>query len=102
MIVEAQSADHANQRAESSGLYFDGCSGGNDCDCCGDRWSRVYESDGTKSPLVYGEPVVESTQDIADTYVHFLDGRFAQFTHPDRFLLGDKRFSVAAFKANPE
>lgn len=102
VIVEAQSADHANQRAEAAGLYFDGCSGGSDCDCCGDRWSRACESDGTESPLVYGEPVTESSQDIADTYVHFLGGRFAQFTYPDRFLLDEKGFSVAAFKADAE
>ena len=102
VIVEAQSADHANQRAEAAGLYFDGCSAGNDCDCCGDRWSLACESEGTESPLAYGEPVVESTEDIADTYVHFLDGRVVQFRYPDRFLLHEKMFSIAVFKAEKD
>lgn len=43
VIVEAMDADHANSVAENIGLYFNGCESGNDCDCCGDRWSEAVE-----------------------------------------------------------
>ncbi len=46
--IEAHHADHANERAEKIGIYFDGVSEGVDCDCCGDRWSRTYDN-GTES-----------------------------------------------------
>ena len=45
LFVEANSADEANTRAVSIGVYFDGCDSGEDCDCCGDRWARASESD---------------------------------------------------------
>lgn len=46
LIVEAADADEANAIAESVGVYFDGCYTGDDCECCGDRWYRVDNSDG--------------------------------------------------------
>lgn len=55
VIIEADSADEANDRAEGLGLYFNGTDdGGPDCPCCGDRWYRVSESDGTDEPKIYG------------------------------------------------
>ena len=56
VIIEAMNADHANQRAEEIGLYFDGCDSGTDCECCGDRWRRTDEYDANDTPMVYGEP----------------------------------------------
>lgn len=41
VIIEADSADEANARAESIGIYFDDSM---DCDCCGSRWSEAYDS----------------------------------------------------------
>ena len=41
--IEAKSAEQANQLAEQHGIYFDGVERGIDCDCCGDRWTRVTE-----------------------------------------------------------
>lgn len=59
VIVEAGSADEANDRAEGLGLYFNGTDdGGPDCPCCGDRWCRVSESDGASEPMIYGGVVV--------------------------------------------
>lgn len=43
--IEAENATQANKIAELNGVYFDGVSSGLDCDCCGDRWSRVYYPD---------------------------------------------------------
>ena len=54
VIIEAESAEQADRRAESIGIYFDGCSNGMDCPCCGDRWTSQYNK-GDKEPLVYGE-----------------------------------------------
>jgi hypothetical protein len=46
VIIEADSAEEANQRAEKIGIYFNGVSCGQDCDCCGDRWSSAWSIDG--------------------------------------------------------
>lgn len=62
VIIEADSAEEADHIATThadSPIYFDGCSIGRDCDCCGDRWYRAY--DGHAEPLVYGEKPPEDT-----------------------------------------
>jgi hypothetical protein len=72
--IEAIDTRHANARAESLGIYFDGCAEGLDCPCCGDRWypqAPAY-GDGEESPHVWKtnfipHPVV---------YVHPLNGPF--------------------------
>ena len=77
VIIEANSAAHANERAKEIGLYFDGCRYGQDCRCCGDRWGRTYNSNATEQPALYGETVEEKEgNDIA---VHYLDGTFKLF-----------------------
>jgi len=60
VIIQATDARHANQRAEDIGIYFNGCSNGMDCSCCGDRWSEQWDDDdGEEFPHVYGTPVEE-------------------------------------------
>lgn len=56
VIIEAVDAEHAEQRAEAIGLYFGGCETGQDCPCCGDRWSRVW-GDGDDVPSIYGQDI---------------------------------------------
>lgn len=46
VLIEASSAHEANDRAKTIGIYFDGCDSGEDCECCGDRWDRAWETDG--------------------------------------------------------
>lgn len=58
VIIEASSADEANDRAEEIGIYFDD-DYEMDCPCCGPRWSRAWESDGAETPTIYGKPVAE-------------------------------------------
>jgi|3_EtaG_2_1085321.scaffolds.fasta_scaffold285966_1 hypothetical protein len=58
VIVQADDADDANAIAQDNGVYFDGCSTGWDCDCCGDRW-YPYHSDVTDSPMIYGTDVAD-------------------------------------------
>jgi len=93
VIIEASSAGDANDRAERAGLYFDGCQAGQDCECCGDRWSRARMNDGKDSPMVCGDKVAESSGDIADTYIHYADGRIVQATHHERCKHFDGAFT---------
>ena len=48
VFIEATNEDVAAALAERLGVYFDGCSTGADCDCCGDRWYRAYNGDEEK------------------------------------------------------
>tara|TARA_R110000782_G_scaffold102791_2_gene190113 strand:- start:2010 stop:2288 length:279 start_codon:yes stop_codon:yes gene_type:complete len=43
VYVMAESDEEANDLAERyAGVYFNGCSDGHDCSCCGDRWYPTY------------------------------------------------------------
>lgn len=52
VVVEADDAEQATERASRLGLYFDG---EGDCPCCGDRWSEAYGK-GDVEPMVYDVP----------------------------------------------
>lgn len=56
VIIEAASADEANVLAKGVGIYFDGVKDGWDCECCGSRWSRVFDNpyDACSSPSICG------------------------------------------------
>jgi len=57
VIVEADTAEKANNRAEKIGIYFNGCEDNLDCECCGDRWYEQYDdTDGDPTPMVYERP----------------------------------------------
>lgn len=46
IAVKSKSHDKANRIAEVfGGVYFDGVLKGEDCNCCGDRWSMAYSSE---------------------------------------------------------
>lgn len=49
VFVEALNAAHANQIAETAGVYFDG---EGDCQCCGYRWDRAREDSGQPEPTL--------------------------------------------------
>lgn len=57
VIIQAYSAEDANERAEKIGIYFYGVDSGMDCPCCGDRWYHVSERDGYSVPSIYGVPL---------------------------------------------
>lgn len=91
VIVEADNVEHANERAEVIGLYFDGSG---DCSCCGNRWYPKWTGDeGDEVPSIYGEPIsAEAPRDelsfaVADiggkamptAYVHYLNGSIGAF-----------------------
>ena len=78
VIIEAKSAEHANNIAKSIGIYFDGCSQGIDCSCCGDRWHEQDDDEnGKDEPMIYGELVHEMTKNTFRNkcIIHYLDGR---------------------------
>lgn len=57
VVIEADTAEEANERAERLGLYFNGVNKGIDCECCGDRWTRA-EGKGREKPLVLGRTYI--------------------------------------------
>lgn len=63
VIIEADSAKEADEKAESIGIYFDGVKKDIDCPCCGNRWSKADDPDfgieGTKEPEIYGQRVLK-------------------------------------------
>lgn len=91
VIIEAVSAEQANNIAESIGIYFDGCDSGSYCICCGDRWYSQYSDDsGYDFPSVYGEfPLREKWEkedsfstkwmEGPEAFVHYLDGTVRAF-----------------------
>ena len=92
VVIEANDVDHANQLAEDKGLYFDGCATGNDCDCCGDRWSRTWKDEGKQVPELYGDPIIDGVipkdtmfgmkwarMGTPEGYIHYLDGTISSF-----------------------
>jgi hypothetical protein len=64
VIIEAPTAEAANERAETQevGLYFGGVSDGRDCGCCGDRWTPAHPLDATDRPEIYGKPASDSLE----------------------------------------
>lgn len=55
IFVEAETPELANTFAEIyTEVYFDGCSKGLDCSCCGDRWGNARSEDDDQ-PTLWGE-----------------------------------------------
>ena len=85
VIIEAESADAANDRAESIGIYFNGCNDERDCPCCGDRWYAVWSDDeGNEAPSIYGRPIAEAEDMFTPegepyAHVYYADGRQETF-----------------------
>lgn len=52
VLVEALTPEEACARAQTVGVYFNGCATGRDCDCCGDRWYTPYYD-----PLPFERPL---------------------------------------------
>ena len=67
--IEADDVIQANAIAESIGLYWDGVDIGEDCSCCGDRWTKLNENDKGQD-----EPDKEGYYS-EDAYIHYADKR---------------------------
>lgn len=75
VIIEARSAEQANERAEEIGLYFDG---DGDCPTCGNRWDEAY-GPGTERPSIYGNTdlpaALRESYSTGKVYVYYMNGR---------------------------
>lgn len=55
VIIEADNAKQANDKAENIGIYFNGAEDDIDCPCCDDRWYSQWDDDaGEETPMIYG------------------------------------------------
>ncbi len=52
VCIEADSYKEAESKALDMGVYYNGVEGGQDCECCGDRWSKGNK---VKLPADYSE-----------------------------------------------
>ena len=85
VIIEAIDSNHANDIAESIGIYFDGCRDGSDCSCCGDRWYPTSNYDESNEPSIYSTPVKEHIGYWnAVAFIHYLDKRIEKIIIPDK------------------
>lgn len=88
VIIQAHSASEANRLAKDVGIYFDGCESGADCDCCGDRWSEVWDK-GDETPLIYGSDPATYNDFFARPgqpvcHVYHLDGSKTTYRQPEK------------------
>ncbi len=90
VIIEADSAKEANKKAEHIGIYFDGVEKDIDCPCCGDRWHKVFEEDGTEKPEIYGEN--------ASSYLAFRKQLFCGLSTKKKVIVYYKDGKVEVFK----
>ena len=88
VFIQAKSSGEANRLAQDVGIYFDGCSTGQDCHCCGDRWYTAY-GEGDETPLIYGEDpatyhdmFTKPGQPVC--HVYHLDGRKDTYRKPEK------------------
>jgi hypothetical protein len=92
VVVEAYSPGDANTRFEAIGGYFNGCSDGSDCSCCGDRWYPQWDDD--KGDSI--NEIIEAHKPRPDAeysyqregrqlVVHYLDGRVEWHNRELRF-----------------
>lgn len=83
VIVEADSAEEANEKSQTIGVYFHGCYYGQDCGCCGDRWSKIDEEEGTEEPKIYDESPEEYKKSMygreKTVVVHYKNGETKVF-----------------------
>jgi hypothetical protein len=81
--IEANSAQHADDRAQSIGIYFDGSG---DCSCCGNRWSSKasYWNDDPESenPPTPDEPIYKDEFNSGFSNKWRPEGEYETFVHP--------------------
>lgn len=99
VIIEADSASEADEKAESIGIYFDGVEKGRDCPCCGDRWHKAYSLgygiEGTKEPEIWGQSVMDFLKQEVDAdgslpwneevIIYYKNGKVEVFSEKDLY-----------------
>jgi hypothetical protein len=72
VIIEANNAKLADNKAKEIGIYFNGVQKEIDCPCCGDRWHCATDYTAKEEPTIYGK-----TGDSLNEYkviIYFKDG----------------------------
>ena len=90
VIIEAAGPVSADLKAEEIGIYFNGCDTGQDCPCCGDRWSTAW-GEGTEEPMLYGGMPIQdyeyatSFSGAGEVYcrIYYADGLIAEHRVPE-------------------
>ena len=73
VLIQANSSVSANAIAEKNDIYFNGCDKGIDCSCCGDRWDRVWQNNGTEKPMIYDQVIDTENPSYCDGWGETLD-----------------------------
>lgn len=77
VIIEADTAEEAEERLEKIGETVDGFH--EYCPCCGERWpgGLIDDDDGTEQPKIYDTPVDQQNAEMfrKRCFVHYKDGR---------------------------
>jgi len=101
VIVEADTSKEANDIAFQDGeVYFDGCRTGEDCDCCGDRWTRC-NNDWDNVPSQCGKPL-PLTGDGRPGYASCPGGNLSQKTECNYGVLPIKIIYKTGVKCTPD
>jgi hypothetical protein len=96
VFVQEYTAERANEKAQSVGLYFNGVADGYDCPCCGDRWHPQHSEtdecyvtpeiplEGVYAPVWGRAPYAlsDARTPASRAVFHHLDGR-VQYGAPD-------------------
>lgn len=81
VIIEADNAEQADERAQGVGVYFNS---EQDCECCGSRWYPAYE--GSPTPQVYGRSPEDHCRKggwpFPSIVVHYADGTVKRYETP--------------------
>jgi len=85
VFIEADTAEAADAKAETVGIYFDGIEKDWDCECCGDRWDRSSRYDYSDNTHLYDVPIDHYDDAHTDVhqpyaYVYYKDGSKAAHT----------------------
>lgn len=91
VIIEADTANEANEKAQKCGIYFNGYEENIDCDCCGDRWYKAYDRvrGGTSypTPTINGYTLEEYrdkldiySKEIVNIHIYYKDNKHEIFS----------------------
>lgn len=92
VFVEALNGDVADAIAERLGIYFNGCYSGQDCSCCGDRWTSSYGmgDDQKPEPYSHGQKRAEEEGLIYAIYVYNSGGSIDFVGVPSSIKCGEE------------
>ena len=68
VLVEAANLEEAEALARAAGVYFDGVAARQDCECCGDRWTRYADEFSTRDEAIASIADWRTPEDDAPVY----------------------------------